>query len=259
MESSSIDSQSGQVVDVLIADDREFFRNWLGEQIRKHYPSVRQIYEADQPKDAIAKAVSVRPGLIFLDIDFEKDRSMNGIQVAGEIWKNNPSSSIVVISSYDALAYVKQLYECAPEDAVYAFVLKDNVVRDLKSAVDAVLNKEGHIDPNLSGTLAKLRRKNALLTHGQFEVLVYIALGLSDKTISKLTFLGPQAVQARLRSLYARFNIPSKTAPDAGLYNSRCKSVWHALKTGIITEAELERISMQVKEQANKCGLSITL
>lgn len=250
---------SNQNFNVLIADDREFFRNWLNEQLRKLYPSLQLIYEADEPRAAISKALSLKPELIFMDIDFEKDRSINGVQAAGEIWKANPGAAIIVISSYDAIAYVKQLYECAPDDAVYGFILKDNVVRDLKTAVDSVLNKEGHIDPNLSSTITKLRRKDVQVTDGQFEVLVYIALGLSDKTISKLTFLTPQAVQARLRSLYARFNIPSKNAPDAGTYNSRCKAVWHAIKTGIITEPELERLASQIQTDAQKSGILISM
>lgn len=256
---SNDNSNDISTFNVLIADDREFFRNWLAEQLRKHYPKVQKIFEADDPKSAVSKANSLRPDLVFMDIDFEKDRTMNGIQAAGEIWKTNPAASIMVISSYDAMAYVKQLYDCAPDDAVYGYILKDNVVRDLKTAVDSVLNQEGHIDPNLSGALSKLRRKDSVLTDGQFDVLVYIALGLSDKTISKLSYLTPQAVQARLRSLYAKFNIPSKNAPDAGKYTSRCKAVWHALRHGILTLPELERLAPKVKDEAEKNGISITI
>ncbi|MBX3148930.1 response regulator transcription factor [Candidatus Obscuribacterales bacterium] len=258
MTETMTDSKT-ETFNVLIADDREFFRNWLSEQLKKLYPSIQMIYEAEEPRSAISKAGSLKPDLIFMDIDFEKDRSINGVQAAGEIWKTNPEAAIIVISSYDAIAYVKQLYDCAPDDAVYGYVLKDNVVRDLKTAVDSMLNKEGHIDPNLSSTVTKLRRKDVQVTDGQFEVLVYIALGLSDKTISKLTFLTPQAVQARLRSLYARFNIPSKNAPDAGTYNSRCKAVWHGLKSGIITEPEMERLATQVLQEAQKCGITLTV
>lgn len=245
---------------VLIADDREFFRNWLTEELRSKFPYINEIRESGDPQGAIARAKSLKPGLIFMDIDFKQDRTTNGIQAAGEIWKGMPETAIIIISSYDDQIYLKNLREIAPENASYGYLLKDNVVRDLERAVNSVLSGEGHIDSQLGSILAKINRNKDEVTDGQYEVLVCIALGLSDRTISKLLFLKEQSVQARLRALYRAFNIPSKASTesdDVGVYSSRCRAVWHAMKIGLINEAELQRLTPQIQAEADRAQVKV--
>lgn len=252
-------NQSQKELSVLIADDREYFRSWLTEELQDKFPRMKEIRESGDAQGAIARAKSQKPDLIFMDIDFKQDRSLNGIQAAAEIWKVQPEASIIIISSYDDQIYLKNLREAAPETATYGYVLKDNVVRDLEKAVNSVLSGEGHIDSQLGSVLARMNRKDESVTDGQYEVLVCIALGLSDKTIAKLLFLREQSVQARLRSLYRCFNIPSKgtDSKDVGVYSSRCRAVWHAIKIGLINEAELQRLAPQIQTAADRAGLQV--
>ncbi len=246
---------------VLIADDREFFRNWLKEELNKKFADITEIRDIGDPKGAIARASSQKPDLIFMDIEFKQDRSTNGIQAAAEIWKTLKDVSIIVVSSYDDQIYLKQLIEATPEGATYGYILKDNVVRDLERAVQLVRNGEGYIDPQLSIILTNMNQGHGQLTGGQYEVLVCIALGLSDKTIAKLLHLTEQAVQARLRSLYRAFNIPSKSSDthDVGLFSSRCRAVWQGLKTGLINEPELQRLTPKLQVEIDREKLNIKL
>lgn len=260
MTSSEVSSSEQRELSVLIADDREYFRNWLSEELKSRFPAVKEIRECSDPHGAIARAKSQKPDLIFMDIDFKQDRTINGIQAAAEIWKGEPDTAIIIISSYDDQIYLKNLRESAPDGAAYGYVLKDNVVRDLEKAIKSVLNGEGHIDSQLGSTLAKMNRRDETLTDGQYEVLVCIALGLSDRTIAKLLFLTEQSVQARLRSLYRAFNIPSKASsesPDVGVYSSRCRAVWHGIKIGLINEAELQRLAPQIQAAADRAQLTV--
>ncbi|MCA9804498.1 MAG: response regulator transcription factor [Cyanobacteria bacterium HKST-UBA02] len=247
---------------ILIADDTEYFRNWLRGELKRFISADSEIRESDDPKESISKAISQKPDLVFMDIDFKTDRTFSGIQAASEIWKSLPDVAVIIVSSYDDQIYLKQLLDAAPEGASYGYLLKDNVVRDLKRAVSLVLSGEGYIDPQLSLRLTKAGRKTGELTDGQYEVLVCIALGLSDKTIAKLLYLREQSVQARLRSLYRSFGIPSKSSdssPDVGLFSSRCRAVWTAIKTGLLTEAELLRMIPQIQEQANRANMKIKI
>ncbi|MBX9694564.1 MAG: response regulator transcription factor [Cyanobacteria bacterium] len=246
---------------VLIADDREFFRNWLKDELSKRFNDISEIRDIGDPKGAIARANSQKPNLIFMDIEFNQDRSINGIQAAAEIWKTLKDVSIIVVSSYDDQIYLKQLLEATPEGATYGYILKDNVVRDLERAVHLVRNGEGYIDPQLSVILMNMNQGHGQLTGGQYEVLVCIALGLSDKTIAKILHLGEQAVQARLRSLYRAFNIPSKSSDskDVGLFSSRCRAVWQGMKAGLINEAELQRLTPKLQAEIDREKLNIRI
>lgn len=247
---------------ILIADDTEYFRNWLKAELEKFIPDGSEIRESNDPRQTVSKALSQKPGIVFLDIDFKTDRSFSGIQAAAEIWKSLPETAIIVVSSYDDQIYLKQLLEAAPENSSYGYLLKDNVVRDLKRAVSLVRSGEGYIDPQLSLRLTRAGRKTGELSEGQYEVLVCIALGLSDKTIARLLYLREQSVQARLRSLYRAFGIPSKTSessPDVGLFSSRCRAVWTAFRTGLVNEAELQRLVPHIQEQADRAGIKIKI
>lgn len=131
---------STEAISILIADDREFFRIWLKEEFRSKFPNIGEIREASDTRGAVARAKSQKPGLIFLDIDFKQDRSMNGIQVAAETWKSEPQMPIMIVSSYTDQIYLKSLHEVAPETASYGYLLKDTETRRHKEKLGAVRN-----------------------------------------------------------------------------------------------------------------------
>lgn len=241
----------------LIADDHEFVRNWLRDELTTQFPEVSAIHDADNPVDTIAKALSLRPDLIFLDIDFENDRTINGIDVAEQIWKEHAQAAIVIVSHHKGEIYVRHLYRIAPPDGTYAYVLKDKVAQHLVGVVNALLSGDCWIDPDIMRVATRIARKDQTLSDNEYEALVCIALGLSDSTTARLLCLTEKAIQARLQLLYSKFKISPKSHHESSVFNSRCRAVWIGLQRGLINERELQSWAAELATKAKEYGLSL--
>lgn len=240
---------------VLIADDKEFTRTWMKDELTKNFPNLKSAVEAATVAEAVAKAGSLRPDVVLMDIQFKDDPAQNGIDAAAQIWKGNAEARILVVSDYNDEVYVQELNKIAPENSVYGYVMKDKVSRHASEAVRALLSGDCWLDRDVQRVITRLMRKDYSLPEGEFEALVCIALGLSDQTAGRLLCLTPKAIQARLVNLYSRFAIPPKGHPDAGVFNPRSRAVWIGMQRGLINEHELKAFALELAKRAKELDL----
>jgi hypothetical protein len=66
-------------------------------------------------------------------------------------------------------------------------------------------------------------------------------------------------MQARLRNVYAKFGIPDKKSPDAGVLNPRSRSVWLALKRGLLSINDLKGWAEEFAKKAAVGGIKLDL
>jgi DNA-binding NarL/FixJ family response regulator len=243
----------------LIADDHEFVRNWLRDELTRSFPGLSSVQVVSTPAEAVAKAISLKPDLIFLDIDFENDRSINGIEAAERIWKEHSEAAIIIVSSHKGEVYIKHLYKVTPANGSYGYILKDKVAKYLVEATNAVLSGDCWIDPEITQIVNRLQRSNLSLSDNEYVALVCAALGLSDTTSGRLLCLTEKAIQARLQLLYSKFGIPPKGHPDAGIFNPRCRAVWCGLQRGLINESELQAWAAEFSKKAKENGILVDM
>jgi DNA-binding NarL/FixJ family response regulator len=242
----------------LIADDHQFFREWLQSELRKNFDNLSDVHEANSPSQAISIARSEQIDIAFLDIDFGNEPNVSGLEAAAEIWKLCPKAAIIIISNYKGEVYVKKLYSITPDSGAYGYITKDRVGEHLVSAVRAVLSGDCWIDPEIVRIVTRLARKDYTLTDNEYEALICIALGLSDHAAAKVLCLTEKAVQARLQLLYSKFGVPSKGENNAALYNPRCRAIWCGLQRGLINDLELRNWAAEIEKRKKETGLSLT-
>ena len=119
---------------ILIADDHEAVRKGVCA-ILSSREDVEICGEAENGKEAIEKAKSLRPDLIVLDITMPV---LSGFEAAREIRKILPHVPILILSMHDS----SQLIEEAKKIGVQGYVTKTQVASTLLQAVDALLRKE---------------------------------------------------------------------------------------------------------------------
>jgi DNA-binding NarL/FixJ family response regulator len=85
-------------------------------------------------------------------------------------------------------------------------------------------------------------------THGltdiEYEALVDIALGLTDKAIARRRYLSERGVQNRLRELYVKLGIDLEQIVDqrwGNTYSPRSRAISLALQRGLINADEIAR------------------
>ena len=128
-------------VRILLADDSEEWRRFL-LAFTKHYPSWQIVAETCDGPDTIQKAGDLQPDLILLDICLP---GINGIEAARKIKKASPTTKILFISALTHPAIV----QAASNAGGLGFVTKTDAVRDLSSAVEAVLAGQKFVSPQL--------------------------------------------------------------------------------------------------------------
>lgn len=123
------------MIDILIADDHEFFRRNLRSLVESH-PELRVCGEAADGIEAIEKARQLRPKLILMDMSMPR---MDGAEAARNILREIPESQVIIVSQNDPVL----MRRIAAETGAHAFVSKANIVRDLVPAIFSIVNRDG--------------------------------------------------------------------------------------------------------------------
>ncbi len=88
-----------------------------------------------------------------------------------------------------------------------------------------------------------------MISDAEYDVLLDIALGLTDQLIAKRRFLSRRGVQSRLKTLYQKLGVERSTFDDVHeSLNPRSRAVTVALQRGLLNSYELEQAEMEFKE-----------
>jgi DNA-binding NarL/FixJ family response regulator len=124
-------TQSGQSVRILVADDHETVRKGICAILSSKL-ALKEVGEAADGLEAIAKAKELHPDLIVLDITMPK---LGGFEAAKEIRKLFPEVPILFLSMHEG----KHLIERAKSIPVQGYVIKNQVGRTLVDAAEDLL------------------------------------------------------------------------------------------------------------------------
>lgn len=228
---------------IVIADDQDRERTWLRELLTRNLSNLAPIYEAEDGQKALELTIEHKPPLVFLDIEMPL---LSGIKSAESILKVLPQTGIIILSNHSDEIFVRKLWKLVPSDGAFGYVLKDSTDQQVIDATKAVLSGDCWIHPRIQRIIRRTESGATGLTDAEFEVLVHIALGFTDKAIAKRLYITEKAVQARLKCLYTKLGIPIKGASDEDEYNHRCRALNVAFRRGLINRAELEDWEDQV-------------
>jgi DNA-binding NarL/FixJ family response regulator len=225
-------------VTLLIADDHERERVWLKDLVARNFTSRLPVFEATNGQEAVEIAGEQKPSIAFLDIEMPV---LSGIKAAEQILSTAPQTGIVILSNHSDEIWVRQLWKIMPSNGAFAYVLKDATDDQIVVAAQTVLDGDCWIHPRIQRVLLQTKSQGGSnLTDGEFEVLAYICLGLTDRAISRRLYLTEKAIQARLRAVYTKLGMPLRGASEDDEFNHRCRAMNTALRRGLINRAQLE-------------------
>ncbi len=176
--------------------------------------------------------------------------NMNGIELAQEVWDYRPDARIVFWSHYKDEIYLRSLSRIIPADTVYGYVLKDSASDVLAKAVSQVFyEQQCWIDPRIRTAQARGQPAFDNITDAEYEVLIDIALGLTDNSIAQRRYLSRRGVQSRLKSLYQKLNIKhwQSNGNSAEVMNPRSRAVAMAFQRGLLNREELSSEEHRLK------------
>ena len=222
---------------LIIVDDNPRDRSFLAEIFTDF--DVQQTANADE---ALAACRNSQEPFVITDIQMP---DTNGIELAEKIWSEFDNARILFWSQYSDETYVRALAKLTPADTVYGYVLKNNTTETILRAAEAVFQFcQCWIDPSVRRVQARSQNNQSSLSDAEYEVLIDIALGLTDNTIAQRRYLSRRGVQNRLQSLYSKLGANMEKLADkneSDMMNARSRAVAIALQRGLINHFQLEK------------------
>lgn len=233
---------------MLIVEDDPLHRAYLRDTISSALPECTEIIEAADGLAGEQLAREHRALHIVMDLQMN---TRTGIEAARSIWRERPETCILFWSNYSDEAYVRGVSRIVPEGAAYGYVLKSASDARLKLALRGIF-VEGQcvIDREVRGVQQKSLGHRGGFTESDYEVLVDIALGLTDRAIAKRRSLSLRSVQNRLQQLYDKLELYRDEAEgeDTATFNLRTRAVSVALLRKLLNASSLEQAELELSE-----------
>lgn len=220
---------------VLIGENDPVHRAFIRSAICQSSLGEVEILEAEDGQAALDLARHHRPGRIVLDLQMPV---MSGVDAARRIWEEQPTTRILFWSNYADEAYVRGLGRIVPPEAGYGYLLKSASADRFRRAIDGVfLQDQCIIDREVRSVQARAEDRIEALTDGEYDMLLEICLGLTDRAIAARHGLSTRGVQSRLQRLYTKLGV-SLDSPvgegEVGPYNARTRAVYLAILRGLV-------------------------
>ncbi len=230
---------------ILIVEDVPALRSHARQVIQRVLSDDVEIVEAFDGVEGVKLAKMTAPDLILMDISMPQ---LNGVKAAEEIWECNKQARILFWSQYHREAYVRGLGRIVPDEAIHGYLLKGESDDKLAHAIESVLVKgDPYIDPIVQGVQNRLKSKDNSLTDTEFETLLDVALGMTDRAIALRRHISVRGVQNRLTTLVTKLvkgeDANLRQAAGMEVFNPRARIVFEGLRRGLIDPEDLSRLS----------------
>jgi DNA-binding NarL/FixJ family response regulator len=224
----------------LIAEDDPLHRGFLREVLGQCDIGAFRLVEVDNGEDAIRQLEQQEARGVILDLQMPRQ---TGVQVARWIWARFPATPILFWSNYADEAYVRGISRIVPANTAYGYLLKSASRDRLSRAITCVfVDGQNIIDREVRSVQERRHTRSTSLTETEYEVLLDIAIGLTDHAIAERRHISLRSVQGRLQQLYAKLGLDERAQPSAGpaVYNSRGRAVALALIRRLINGRMIE-------------------
>lgn len=126
---------------VLIVEDSELFRRFL--RLLLATPDLRIVGEAATGEEGVEKARKLTPELVLLDIHLP---DVDGIEVGRRIRQILPDAKLVFVTQETSENFLNEALAVGT-----GYVSKNSAGADLPTAIEAVLQDEGFVSPDMDG------------------------------------------------------------------------------------------------------------
>jgi len=203
---------------VLIADDHEIVRKGIRALLATKR-DIQVVGEASNGIEAVVQTLNLHPDVVLMDLVMPR---MDGIEATREITAKQPSTHILVLTSFAA---DDQVFP-AIEAGALGYLLKDSGPQELVQAIRQVHKGEPSLEPaiarkvlaEISGSPQKPLTRDPL-TPREVDILRLVAQGQSNKEIAVQLMIAEETVHAHVSNILNKLHLASRT--QAALYALR--------------------------------------
>ena len=216
------DEERDALVRVLVVDDQQLVRDGIASLLRVQ-EGIAVVGTATNGREALEQAIALRPDVILMDVRMPV---MDGVEATTQILGQLPSSSILMLTTFDDDEYVKDALQAGAR----GYLLKDLPPQDLARAVHAVSQGVYQLDasviermigasggpnaapqPKTKASVAPDALEAAGLTNREVEVLRLIATGATNREVADYLVISEGTVKNHLSNIFSRLGLRDRT------------------------------------------------
>lgn len=208
------------MITILFADDHEMVRIGVSAYLSAQ-PDMKVIAEANDGKEAVEKALSLKPDIILMDLVM---KDMDGIEATKLILKEWPEAKIIIVTSFidDEKVYP------ALEAGAMSYLLKTSKASKIAEAIRATYKGQSILEPEVTGKImTKMRKKeqnlHEQLTEREMEILLLIAQGKTNQEIADELYIALKTVKVHVSNILSKLQV-----------NDRTQAVIYAFKNNLV-------------------------
>ena len=211
---------------LLIVDDHTLIREGLSFLINNQ-PDFEVVGETGSVTDAVAKAVSLRPDFILMDVGLPDGTGMDATKA---ILAQCPEINIIMLTIHDADEILLE----AIRSGARGYLMKNTTARNLLDSLRALTRGEVAVSKEMTERIMtelvnekkSLREETVVidqLTAQELEILREISNGATNKEIAEHLLVSANAVKKHVHEILDKLKVSNRR--EAGLFAIR-----HGLK-----------------------------
>ncbi len=213
------------VIKLMLVDDHDIVRAGM-RMLLDAQPDMEILAEACSGAKALELVKTHRPDVVLMDVTMP---DMNGIETTRRLKTLYPNIAVLALTIHEEEEYFFQMLNAGAS----GYIPKRAAPEDLLQAIHTVYRGEVFLHTSVAGALVKdfLQRKGTApaketpsLTDREYEVLVLIAGGLTNRQIGEQLGISPKTVARHRDNITAKLNL-----------SSRAELTRYAIQQGLIT------------------------
>jgi len=201
----------GNRIRVLVCDDHTLFREGV-KAIFRDEPTIEIVDEASDGRQAVAKAMRLRPDVVTMDINMP---DLSGFDATRRILQFDENIKVLILTMYEEEEVIAR---CLDAGAT-GYLLKDASLSQLVQAIDTVHKGGQYLSPRALKKVVNRYVKNSrgaetsydLLSDREREILKLLADGLSIKEIATHLSLSVKTVDAHKYNLMRKLDLHDRS------------------------------------------------
>jgi len=206
-------------VKILIVEDHALVRKGLLALLAVK-PDIKVVGEAVDGVEAVRLAGLCSPDIILMDLEMPRK---DGIAAIKEIRQNQPTSKILVLTSYNDDERVISAIQAGAN----GYLLKTTMPEDLLRSIQEVCQGQLPLDPAVTGTIIREierplespRTGPDDLSNREIDVIKLIAQGYSNQRIANDLLISDRTVSTHVSRILNKLELENRT--QAALYALR--------------------------------------
>jgi DNA-binding NarL/FixJ family response regulator len=209
----------------VVEDQPQLLKNLV--KVLGTFPELEVVGTSQDGEEAVEDIVRVRPELVLLDLELP---GLNGIQVTQKVKRRAPEVEILILTSFED---EQKVYE-AIQAGASGYLVKRVGPEKIRSGIREVMEGGTVLEPLIARKFWNYfqaiqarppeKKDNPWgLTPTEFEVLRYVAKGLSNAEVGQVMTLERRTVRTHLSHIYRKMGV-----------NSHVEAVVLALRAGLV-------------------------